>query len=390
MGLMVLALSACTTALEPTETASEQALTQIDSRPDLDLRTTVPGDLARFRRLRSTDFSADNPLTSTSVADLGLGLHASLSILVSPYATLGFRPLDGEEEQVELRAKNVHYMAVLDRRHSWLSPELTPSQRRYVLAYAYARFSLYEQAARRLTQAATELLDTGYQGTDRLALVQQFTNAMSARLKQELASIETQAQKLERATALTIDGDALLKWVQRLEQQLQANENLSYTQFLAENFPGALGKSLQHISFGDIGLYDPGPCEGMVLKLQSLGHFGCVSSQAPQFIQSTQKIPLRKGVTFGLRFAPQGLDEGQWAELDVVTVYPEPGVRPSGANKLFASNIAQILATGAQDSPANLYLYQLTENWELLPGIWKFEFYSQGRKIAEQAFELVR
>jgi len=383
--LFLIILPGC--ELLPEQANSEQAL----PRPDLDLRTTSPGDLIRLRRLTSADFGAERPLSSASPGDIGLGLSTSLSILVSPYATLGFRPLEDEdgEEQFELLAKNIHYMAVLDRRYSWLSPDLTPRQQRYVLAYAYVRFSLYESAARRLTQAAAEQLAKGYRGAQPLALVQQFTDAMATRLEQELATVATEMRTLERSTALTINSEQLVRWNARFEHALQASESFGYGAYMTANFPGALNNTLERITFTEAGLYDPGPCEGMVLKLQSLGHFGCVSSQAPRFVQSARQIPLRKGVTFGLRFVPHKLPDGQWAELDVITVYPKPGVRPPDSDKIFASNLAQILANSGKASPTNLYLYQLTEDWELLPGTWRFEFYSQGRKIDEQTFELI-
>ena len=364
---------------------------QTAAPPDLDLRTTEPGDLIRLRRLTQADFSAELPPLTPTPGVVRLGLHPSLGILVSPYATLGFRPITADDgsEQFEMLAKNVSYTAVLDRRHSWLSPELTPAQLGYVLPYAYVHFSLYESAARRLTQAASELLAEGYRGRQPLALVQQFTNAMAERIKQELAQVETRAREFDLATTQQVDTKALLAWSEQIEQELRATEQLSYSTFMETNFPGALTNRINQLTFTNAGLYDPGPCEGMVLKLQSLGHFGCVSSKIPEFINKTQQIPLRKNLTFGVQFTPAGLRATQWAELDVVTVYPEPGVRPPDESKSYSSNIAQILVSGDSANASNLYLYQLSNDWELVPGSWRFEFYSQGQKIGEQRFELL-
>ena len=361
-------------------------------RPDLDLRTTAPGDLIRFQPLSSTDFGSALEPESPTPDSLSLGLHASLSVLVSPYATLGFRPLENTaedgEQQIELLAKDVYYAAVLDRRHSWLKPELEPEQRAYALSHAYIHFALYEAAARRLTQAANDLLEQGYRGQQPLVLVKRFTDDMARRIEQELKRVAQQARQFDQESLPTLDPKVHGIWINTLHKELADSEALSYATHMQKNYPGVLEQRIQGLRFTQAGLYDPGPCAGMVLKLQSLGHFGCVSPEPPKFLRGLNRIPLRKGVTFGVEFTPKNLAENQWAELDVVTVYPEPGVRPPGAKQNYSTNLAPILVVGKNTNSANLYLYQLAEDWELIPGVWRFEFYSHGQKIAEQAFEL--
>ena len=385
--LPCLFLSLLVTGCETLQVRSPEPL----QRPDLDLRTTAPGDLIRFQPLSSIDFSSGLATETSNLDSQSLGLQLNLSVLVSPHATLGFRPLENSENdsgQVELLAKDVYYSAVLDRRHSWLKPGLDPDQRVAILSHAYIHFALYEAAARRLTQAANELLEEGYRGTQPLLLVKRFTDDMALLIEQELQQAAQQERQFDKESLPVLDPKVHGAWINKLHKELADSEPLNYAAHMQKTYPGALDQRIQRLQLTQVGLYHPGPCAGMVLKLQSLGHFGCVSPELPKFVRGLTRIPLRKGVTFGLEFTPEGLAENQWAELDVVTVYPKPGARPPGAKQDFLTNLSPILVFGTSPDKPNLYLYQLAEDWELIPGVWRFEFYSHGQKIAEQAFEL--
>ena len=76
---------------------------------------------------------------------------------------------------------------------------------------------------------------------------------------------------------------------------------------------------------------------------------------------------------------------GLWAELQVLVRHPSPGLQSPQMEKPVTSQIVHNVVKQGQRG----FYYVLSEDWEVVPGTWVFEFYSQGKKIAEQAFELI-
>lgn len=373
--LSVLVLNGCETVPNSRNLVTPQA-----AQLDIDLRTAAPGDLIHLRSLTSDDFAATQPTAQQTGHQ-----HSSLSILVSPHATLAVREdkKASSEKRFQLLAKDIHYAAVMDKRYSWLQPTLTKAQRKIALLQAYIHFALYELAARQLNQIADKQLTQGYYGTNPDQPMQQFSTSMTKALAQVLSNVETQIQDFNQQTET--DPVAHSVWLRKLEQELVKSAQSGYIRRMQARYPGFAEKKISTLAFKQSGLYQPSPCAGMILKLQSLGQLACVSPKAPEFKQSTRTIPLRKGITFGVQFEPEDLSKRQWAELDVVTLYPEPGVTAPSSKRNYRTNLSSILVSGKP----SLYLYQLAEDWELIPGTWRFEFYSQGEKIAEHTFEVV-
>lgn len=104
-----------------------------------------------------------------------------------------------------------------------------------------------------------------------------------------------------------------------------------------------------------------------------------------ELLQQTEMICARLGVTFGFDFVLQGAPAGETVTLGAVTKFP-PGGMVNARGERFAQNEYDgRVVIGAPSSRS----FTFEEPWEMVPGIWTFEFHHRGRKIGEKAFEVV-
>ena len=103
--------------------------------------------------------------------------------------------------------------------------------------------------------------------------------------------------------------------------------------------------------------------------------------------QPTTELCPRPGVTFGVRYVVDGAPPGAPVEIVVRVNFPRSGVRYPGARKreTFAeqSYTREIGAVRFAD-------YTIGGDWDARSGRWSFQFWSAGRMIGEQAFDLKR
>lgn len=106
----------------------------------------------------------------------------------------------------------------------------------------------------------------------------------------------------------------------------------------------------------------------------------------PRLITSTTTIPMRQGVRFGFRYVMPGARGDRIETVELVTRYPSPGLWDGRARDWRKESRYQVrLQTGV----AYYRDFQLLEPEELLPGLWIFEFWRDGRKLGEQRFCVV-
>lgn len=103
-------------------------------------------------------------------------------------------------------------------------------------------------------------------------------------------------------------------------------------------------------------------------------------------IENTTTVPARIGVEFGFAYRVIGEPAGAEVTLGFVSTYPAPG-----------------LADPEKETPLRTGRYELNKkigeplysgygfeyDWELVPGIWTFEIWYDGRKLAEESFTVV-
>ncbi len=98
-------------------------------------------------------------------------------------------------------------------------------------------------------------------------------------------------------------------------------------------------------------------------------------------------VPAKLGTRFGVRFRIVGFPMGTTIELAMVTRLPKEGLRnpKTGETILRSEYVAK-----HQIGDVSYRDFAFDEEWELVPGVWTFEILYQGRKLAEQAFTVVK
>lgn len=103
-------------------------------------------------------------------------------------------------------------------------------------------------------------------------------------------------------------------------------------------------------------------------------------------IEATTNIRARLGMEFGLQYVIAGEPMGADVLLDIVNIFPAPGLREPGAQPMTESKYSRTKKVGE-----TVYLgYGFENDWEIVPGVWTFQIFHQGRKLAEQSFIVTR
>ena len=106
-----------------------------------------------------------------------------------------------------------------------------------------------------------------------------------------------------------------------------------------------------------------------------------------KLIASTTRIEAKVGVHFGMRYRVVGRPNHVTIKLISVTLYPGAGLKKPGTETLQTRGEHALPATiGA----VNYRGYVLEHDWELVPGTWTFELWDGKRKLASQAFDVIR
>jgi hypothetical protein len=99
-------------------------------------------------------------------------------------------------------------------------------------------------------------------------------------------------------------------------------------------------------------------------------------------LATTQEVPLKIGVHFGMRYKVTGPVAGQRVLVRKVMRYPAVMHPPAPAQPASQVSNSVELSVGAT-SYAD---YALEQPWELVPGTWTFQFLDRDRKLAEFSF----
>lgn len=137
---------------------------------------------------------------------------------------------------------------------------------------------------------------------------------------------------------------------------------------------------VEGVSIVERGIYtavDAGP---PVLR----GSLGPISRiERASLIQSTDIIPARKSLRFGLRYVIDGSPHRSAVDIKLVTRFPDTGLLdPSTGIRHLSSEYTitgQVGVVAYRD-------FQFDAMWEIVPGEWIFEFWKAGRKVGSQTF----
>lgn len=102
----------------------------------------------------------------------------------------------------------------------------------------------------------------------------------------------------------------------------------------------------------------------------------------PRLVRSTAVVPGRIGVRFGMRYLVGGPTETN-VELKLIIRFPDSGLLdPKTGARYFQTEHSAVMQTGAP----GYWEYHLENDWEIVPGIWQFEFWSNAGRLAVERF----
>lgn len=102
----------------------------------------------------------------------------------------------------------------------------------------------------------------------------------------------------------------------------------------------------------------------------------------PRLISDTVIVYGKLDARFGLRYILSDAS-GPTLDLNLVIRFPAPGLRDPAAGKRYFES-AQVVTIEA--GAAYYWEYHLENHWEIVPGVWTFEFWSNATMLASQKF----
>lgn len=105
----------------------------------------------------------------------------------------------------------------------------------------------------------------------------------------------------------------------------------------------------------------------------------------PRLISNTVVVYGKLGARFGVRYLLSGTS-GPSLDLKFVIRFPPKGLRdPATGTRYFESTQALTIQAGV----ANYWEYHFENDWEIVPGIWEFEFWLGSTRLTSQKFCVV-
>lgn len=105
--------------------------------------------------------------------------------------------------------------------------------------------------------------------------------------------------------------------------------------------------------------------------------------QNVRLVENTTTVLGRAGVRFGLRYLAVGSEASLPVPLKLVITFPPTGLRNPETQQVFFSTEQTVsVSIGA----AHYWEYHFEFEWEVVPGVWHFQFWQNDRKLAEQPF----
>jgi len=100
-------------------------------------------------------------------------------------------------------------------------------------------------------------------------------------------------------------------------------------------------------------------------------------------VQATTNVPARVGTRFGFRFTIHGTPSN--APIVLTMVGKHPPLKNPKTGKTQTRDAYELQSWIGQTYTS----YSFDEEWELIPGKWKFEVWHKAKKLCEQSFTVV-
>lgn len=122
---------------------------------------------------------------------------------------------------------------------------------------------------------------------------------------------------------------------------------------------------------------------GRTITQEGTGVRNTVGNQ--RLISDTVLVHAKLDTRFGIRYILSGTG-GTTLELNLVIRFPAPGLYDPTAGKQYAES-AQLLTI--QAGTPQYWEYHFENDWEIVPGVWTFEFWAGATMLASQRFCVV-
>ena len=141
--------------------------------------------------------------------------------------------------------------------------------------------------------------------------------------------------------------------------------------------------AIDRIEIGEFGLYATKGEQKVKDADAPVGHLNMVSGHT--LLERGDEFCAKLNLEFGVKYQVIGKAVGKSAMLDMVTVFPPSGMTNAAGRRFSKSGFKQAVVIG--DTLARTYSFE--EPWEMVPGVWTFEFHYLGRKLGEKQFKIL-
>ena len=158
---------------------------------------------------------------------------------------------------------------------------------------------------------------------------------------------------------------------------------LLFSTLAASSAAGAATASIERIEVQEVGLYCARTVGTVADATTAVGERAEIAGV--KMIAATRTVPARLGTKFGFRYRIVGMPERGDTLLTLVLRYPPPGLgRPSASPSLSdrVDMVREVEVTHVRG-------FEFGEPWMIVPGVWTFELWAGGRKLAEERFTVV-
>lgn len=152
---------------------------------------------------------------------------------------------------------------------------------------------------------------------------------------------------------------------------------------IAATLPALAGPAVERVDVLDAGTYTTETGAATADPDAPMGETVAVTTAT--LVKAGTTIPAALGTDFGFRYVAVGTPDGAKVPLDFVVAIPDPGLADPEAD----APIREVRFTRDKTIGKPEYLgYYIEAPWEAVPGTWRFEIWSEGRKLAEREFTL--
>lgn len=105
-------------------------------------------------------------------------------------------------------------------------------------------------------------------------------------------------------------------------------------------------------------------------------------------LETTTTVRARLGTSFGFEYRLSGDEPGMPVAVNVVVILPKAGLLNPATQKRYYRE--QWRPSQNVVGATTMVGYLFERDWEVVPGVWKFEIWHGQQKLAEQVFCVVR